>query len=319
MAAALVLCLLLSLRYGSADMGLSEFWHALIRSPGYKTQSVILYAVRLPRLIGGVIAGAGLAVSGVLLQAVTSNDLASPSIIGVNSGAGVMVMLTLYFFPGAVFALAPAAFVGALSATLLILAVAGRMGFYKSSMILAGIALTTVLGAVISLLSLLDTDVLASYTYFSVGGLSGVQLESLILPAVIVALSIFTALLLRYKIGMLCLGDDIARSLGLRVKAMRLLCLIISSASAAAAVSFAGLIGFVGLIVPHMVRRMLKSGMGFQIAGGTLCGSTLVVLCDLIGRVMLKPTEVPVGIVLSLIGAPFFFYLLIRKRGQGYA
>ena len=100
---------------------------------------------------------------------------------------------------------------------------------------------------------------------------------------------------------------------------MRLLCLIISSASAAAAVSFAGLIGFVGLIVPHMVRRMLKNGMGFQIAGGALCGSTLVVFCDLAGRVMLKPTEVPVGIVLSLIGAPFFFYLLIRKRGQGYA
>ena len=312
----LIISMLLALRYGSSEMGWGQFWRALILDEGYKTQSVILYSVRLPRLLGGVIAGAGLAVSGVLLQAVTANDLASPSIIGVNSGAGVVVMLMLYFFPGAVYMLAPAAFLGALFATLLILAVAMRMGFYKSSMILAGIALTTVLGAIISLLSLLDTDTLASYTYFSVGGLSGVQLKSLVVPAALVITGIFIALIISHKIGLLRLGDEVAQSLGVRVKSLRFLCLVISSALAASAVSFAGLIGFVGLIVPHMSRRMLGGSMGVQIAGSALCGSLLVVLCDLVGRVVLKPTELPVGILLSLIGAPFFFYLLLKRQRQ---
>lgn len=311
---ALAVTAVVSLRLGSAGLSWNAFFGGLFFRAGYETQSVILYSVRFPRLLGAVLAGAGLSVSGVLLQSVTGNDLASPSIIGVSSGAGFMVILCLCFFPAAVFFIPFAAFFGAFLTTLLIVSAANKIGGGRQSFILAGIAFTSVLNAAISFISLLDTDVLTTYSYFSVGGLSGVQLKGLAVPAGIIILCIALCLCLARRINLLCLGDALAASLGVRVKLLRTVCLILASASAAAVVSFAGLLGFVGLVVPHIARKLFGANTKYLLASSPVLGAILVLLGDLLGRVLFAPSELPVGIVMAVIGAPFFFFLLLNSK-----
>ena len=288
----LLLCVvLLSLRFGSAAMDGQAFWGGLLRQEGFETQSLILYSLRLPRLLQGILAGVGLSVSGVLLQSVTGNDLASPSIIGVNAGAGFAVILLLSFFPHAAAGLPPAAFLGAFLTTLLIMAIAGRMDASKATVILAGIAVQALLNAGISFLSLLDTDVLVSYSYFSVGGLSNTDIRLLWLPGGIILLGFAAALAFSGQIRLLCLGDGMALSLGVRVKRLRMLCLVCASACAAAVVSFAGLLGFVGLIVPHISRRLAGTKTGPLLAVSAMTGSIFASARPSCRRVVGRPSS----------------------------
>lgn len=317
--AVLAACGVLALRYGSAAMPWGCFWQGLLRAPGFEAYTLILYTIRLPRILGGLLAGVGLSAAGVLLQSVTGNDLASPNIIGVNSGAGFAVILFLLCRPGAVYALPLAAFFGAFLTTLLIAAMAGKTGGGKTGVILAGIAVTALLNAGISFISLLDADVLTAYNYFSIGSLSGLRLKSLVVPALVIGGSLLPALTAGRKIDLLCLGDGMAASLGLRVKGLRLLCLICASAAAGAVVSFAGLLGFVGLVVPHMARRLVGYGTRDQLAASALTGGIVVILADLGGRILFAPSELPVGIMMAVMGAPFFLWLLLRRKGEAYA
>lgn len=313
----LITAVLLSLRLGSAEMSISEFVDALLcRS---EVGSIIIYSVRLPRIIASILAGIGLSTAGVLLQSVTDNPLASSNIIGVNAGAGFAVIVLLYFVPTSFIVLPFAAFAGAFLTTLLILTISDRIGSSKTTIILAGIAIQTVLNAGISFVSMLDTDVLASYNYFSIGGFAGAELDSMILPAIIIFASFIVSLILSSRIDLFCLGDSMASSVGVRVKMLRMICIVCASASAAAVVSFAGLLGFVGLIVPHIARKLTGSSTRKLLITSALTGSLLVVLADLVGRTLFSPTEIPVGIIMSLLGAPFFFFLLIRGRRKNDA
>ena len=314
LAGLLLLVMLAGVRFGSASMTWREFFSALFLREGFETQSLILYSVRLARATAGLLAGVGLSVSGVLLQSITDNGLASPNIIGVNTGAGFFVILTLSVFPAAAALLPIAAFAGAFLATLVILALAGGFGGAKSAVILAGIALTTLLSAGISFFTLLDADVLSSYNAFSVGGLAGVKYDALIFPAIIIAMSLALSLLFSHRIHLLCLGDASASELGVNVKELRLLCVVCASASAAAVVSFAGLLGFVGLVVPHIARRLVGNHTGYLLTASAFIGAILVILADLAGRVLAAPSEIPVGIMMAFIGAPFFMVLLLRRR-----
>lgn len=305
---------LLGLRFGSAPLSLQELWQGLLgKDP---TARLILLELRLPRLLGGLLAGAGLAISGLLLQQVTGNDLAGPNIIGVNAGAGFAVILTLWLLPQMAAGLPFFAFMGAFDALLLILAIGQKVRRSKASVILAGIAVTALLNAAISFISYLDTDLLASYNYFSVGGLSGVQNKDLLLPALFIAAAWVIAFILAKKIRLLCLGDALAASLGVRVQPLRIVCLILAGASAAAAVSFAGLLGFIGLIVPHITRRLAGENFRLQLTTAALLGGILLIAADLLGRILIAPSELPVGLVTALLGAPFFLYLLCRKEGN---
>lgn len=314
-----LLCMALCLRFGSAEFSGSAFYGGLFGKEGYETQTAILRYIRLPRILGAVLCGVGLSISGVLLQSVTGNPLASPSIIGVNSGAGFLAILCLSFLPGALYALPFVAFVGAFLSTLIILFVSGRMGSTKATVVLAGIALTTLLNAGISFLSLLDSDVLLAYHDFSVGGLSGVRLENLAAPGAIILASFAASLLASRRIRLLCLGDNMALSLGVRVRALRLLCLVLASAAASAVVSFAGLLGFVGLVVPHIARKLAGEDTKYLLLHSALLGAILVLAADLLGRVLFAPAEVPVGIIMAGIGAPFFLTLLLKKRRSAHA
>lgn len=300
----------LALRLGSATLSSAAFWGGLFAREGFRTETLILYQLRLPRILGGILAGAGLSTAGVMLQGITGNDLAGPNIIGINAGAGFAVMLTLFFLPQATLLLPMGAFIGAFLATLLILGIAARISFSRATVILAGVAVTALLNAGISLLSLLEPDLLATYNHFSIGGLSGILPERLPIPALIILISFATAVLFGKRIDALCLGDSLAASLGVRVKPMRTFVLLLASASAAAVVSFAGLLGFIGLVVPHLARRLTHGGIRAQLWVAAPLGGILTLLADLLGRILFAPSELPVGILLALLGAPFFFYLL---------
>ena len=309
----LLITALFALLCGSVQLTVSQIAGGL---SGTQTEeiNVIVRSIRLPRVLGAVVAGAGLSVSGVLLQAVTDNDLASPNIIGINSGAGFAVILMLALFPNAGFALPAGAFVGAFAAAMLIVYTSSRIGVSKTTVVLAGVALTTILNACISFVSLIDTDTMAIYSHFSVGGLAGVTMGKIALPAALMAVSLAVVLLLSDRISVLCLGDSLAASLGVRVKALRITCLVCASVCAASVVSFAGLLGFAGLVVPHISRALVGKNVKACLVVSSLIGASLVTAADMFGRVVLAPTEIPVGIVMAFIGAPFFLYLLLRRN-----
>ncbi len=310
--AAFLLAALLSLLLGGASLTPAEVAQGLFGN-GDSALSAIVRGVRLPRVLAGILAGVGLSISGLLLQSVTDNALASPNVIGVNSGAGLAVILLLACFPALLPILPLAAFLGAFLATLAILLVARRLGGSGVTVILSGVALTALLNAAISFITLIDSDVVSAYNYFSIGGLSGVYLDELPLPAALILLSFAGAMLLSRDLEVLRLGDEAASALGVRVRSLRTLALICASASAAAAVSFAGLLGFVGLIVPHAARALVGARISRAIPATALLGGTLVLFSDLAGRTLLSPTEIPVGILMALIGAPFFLFLLIGR------
>ncbi|MBE7033287.1 MAG: iron ABC transporter permease [Ruminococcaceae bacterium] len=312
--AVLLLSVMAALVFGSVQMDLTSLIGGIMKRDGFEAESVILYSLRLPRIAAGLLAGAGLSASGVLLQAVTGNALASPGIIGVNSGAGFAVIMLLAFFPFATGFMPFAAFFGAFIATMLILFLCSKISFSSSSVILSGVAVSALLNAGISFISYADNDILSLYSYFSVGGLSQIFPERLVIPAVIIAFCVALTVLFAPKIDTLCLGDSIALSLGVNVKLLRFCCLVLASALAGAVVSFAGLLGFVGLVVPHITRRIFGTAIRRLTFNCVLVGGILVVLSDLCGRMLLSPTEVPVGIVMAFIGAPFLFYLLLRGK-----
>ncbi len=304
----LMLTMAAGLCFGSAPLSLSEL------ASGAGTARVILLGVRLPRVLAGLLAGVGLSAAGVLLQTVTANDLASPNIIGINSGAGLAVSLLLTFAPKAGGWLPVGAFCGAFGAALVILAAGSRLGSSRSGILLIGIAITTLFNAAISFLSLLDEGILAQYNHFTVGSLRGIHLSELWVPGIIIFLGFCGALALSGRLSVLSLGDAAASALGVRVKALRLGALGCAAACAAAVVSFAGLLGFVGLVVPHIARALVGERPGKLLSVSALVGGILVILADLLGRTLFAPSELPVGILMSLVGAPYFLILLIRRK-----
>ncbi|MBS5622468.1 MAG: iron ABC transporter permease, partial [Clostridium sp.] len=241
---------------------------------------------------------------------------ASPSVIGVSSGAGFFGMLAMVLVPGNLYAvLPPAAFFGGLVTTLAIYLLAWRNGINPTRMILAGVATSTFLRAGVDALMVFFPDQLAGFVSFSVGGLSGVTWRHVWMLLPYAAAGLFFAVLLSQRLNILLLGDEAATGLGLHVERTRLLAIAVSALLAAAAVSVAGLLSFVGLIAPHLIRMLVGTDERYLVPGAALGGAALVMLCDTLGRVVAPPIEVPVGIILAILGAPFFLYVL-RGRSK---
>ena len=298
---------------GSASLSALQLLSALSGS-GDDHIRTIIWQLRLPRVAAGMLAGIGLSTAGVLLQSVTANELASPNIIGINSGAGLAVILLLTVFPTAGAWLPIGAFFGACAAAMLILLAADRLGGSRTGILLIGIAITTILNAAISFLSLLDEGILAQYNHFTVGSLKAVRMDDLLLPTVIILAAFGASMVMSERLGVLCLGDAAASALGIRVKRLRIFALTCAAACAAAVVSFAGLLGFVGLVVPHIAKRMVGQQPSKMLPASALIAAVIVVLADLLGRILFAPSELPVGILMSLIGAPYFLILLCRRK-----
>ena len=312
---ALLAAMLLGLCFGSTPMDIGRVVAGLLHPGGNSVESRILWVVRLPHVAACALAGCALAVSGLLLQTATGNPLAGPNVIGVNAGAGFALVLGLSFAPMS-YSLQPLlAFCGAFGCSLLIVFLSRRVGGGKVTLVLSGVAVSALLSAGISALRLLYPDRTQGYTAFSVGGVEGVGFDRMAVPALITLLVIACTAVVAPRLDLLCLGDELASALGVRVKLLRVTALLLASASAAAAVSFAGLLGFVGLMVPHIARRLAGQGSTRRLLWvSALLGATLVILADLLGRVLFAPSQLPAGIVTAAIGAPFFFGLLMQRR-----
>ena len=313
-AALALLAGVLSLGVGAVALPPGELLAAL-SGRGEGTGAAIVLYVRLPRTAACMAAGAALAVAGAVIQTVLANPLASPNVIGVNAGAGAAVALCCAAAPTAVGLTPLAAFAGAFGSAMLVLAVAQRAGASRMTLILTGVALSSIFSAAVDLVVTLAPDALNGYTDFRVGGLGGVTMARVGPAAAVGALCLAGVLLLSNELDVLALGSETARSLGLRVGRTRVLLLALAAGLAGAAVSVAGLIGFVGLIVPHVARRFLGEESRPLVLGCALGGAALLTVCDTAARTLFAPYEIPVGVALSLGGGPFFIWLVLRQKG----
>ncbi len=315
MAAMTLIAAVLSLCLGSVSVSLRDTVSAIFTgTPDTVEKQIILFA-RVPRTCGCLLAGMALAVAGAVIQSVLSNPLAAPNIIGVNSGAGMAVAICSAFFPSLIGLYPLFAFMGALLGVMLVLFIAEKTGASKITLVLSGVAVSSIFSAIIDAVVSFVPDALNGYSDFRIGGFSNLPM-SRVTPSLWVIIPAFIILLtLSGELDILSLGADTAKSLGLNAKLMRTIALALAAALAGAAVSFAGLLGFVGLIVPHIVRSLLGEESRPLLIGSALSGAAMLTLCDTFSRVVFAPYELSVGIVLSLIGGPFFIWLLIRQRG----
>lgn len=309
----------MSISIGSSRIPLSEIISAVKQGDNTSKAYRILSYVRIPRTLAAVLAGCALSVSGAILQSVLNNSLASPNIIGVNSGAGLFTILIAAFFPAGLFFTTIAAFIGALLAVLLVYFIAQRTGGSRIAIVLSGVAVSSFIGAITDTILTLKPDTAISRTSFLIGGFSGITMDKVIFASWFIISALIIALILSYDMNILALGDESAKSLGLNVAMFRFLFLILAALLAGSAISFAGLLGFVGLIVPHTARFLIGYDNRILIPLSALLGSVFTLFCDLMARVLFAPFEIPVGIIMSFLGGPFFIYLLIKgRRGQLY-
>lgn len=307
-----VLCLLVlygSLQLGELKLMPGELLAAVLGS-GDALAGQIIRQIRLPRIVLGGLVGASFAVAGVILQGVLCNPLASPGLIGVSSGGGLAGIVVMLAFPQAGYLLVPAAFAGALTAAILVYLLAWKRGASPVRLILAGVAVSAMLGAGSSAVLLFHAEKAGGILEFSIGSLStrGWRHVGQVWPYM--AAGFGAALLQGSRLNILALGDEAAVGLGLRVERARFALLATAALLSAAAVSAVGLLGFVGLIAPHMVRLLIGSDNRCLIPAAALAGAFLVMLCDMLGRLVMPPSELPVGIIMAIGGPPFFLWLL---------
>lgn len=315
--AAALLCLLsaaASICLGAAGLTPVQLLDALLQGPTAPAGRILWYA-RLPRTAACLLAGSALAVSGAVIQSVLNNHMASPGIIGVNAGAALAVTIccALGVFSGWV--VAGAAFFGAAAAVLLVALTAQKIGASRTTVILGGVAVNSCLAAASESVSILFPDAGMQAADFRMGGFSAVAYTRLLPAGGLILLGLLVLLTLCNELDIIALGDDTAQGLGLPVHKMRTVFLGIAAMLAGAAVSFAGLLGFVGLIVPHIARKFVGAENRRLLPFCALIGAGLVTVCDTISRILFAPHELPVGILLSFIGGPFFLYLLVRRKG----
>ena len=305
----------LSVMLGSVYINPADILKCFFTPDKTSVTYILIMNIRLPRMLGAIIAGMGLSVAGVILQGVMNNALASPNTIGVNSGAGFFVMLAMMLFPHSGYATSIASFVGALLTTLAIYALAYMADSSRTTIILAGISVSSFLNAGINTIKLINTDITLNITSFLMGTLSGLTFNKIALPAIGIIAAVLVSLILAKPLNILSLGDDYARSLGLNVPLTRFFLLVLSSIMAGLVVSFAGLLSFIGLIVPHICRTLFGSDARYLLPTSALLGASFVLICDIIGRLIAAPYELPAGIIMAFIGGPFFMYLLLKKKG----
>ncbi len=304
---------------GPSSVSVRDILAYVAGSPVDASAANIIVNIRLPRVVAGLVAGAALAVSGALIQAVLDNPLASPSVIGINSGAGLAVLAVSavpMFYNNPPRELLPlVAFAGALIAAGLVFAVSARSGVSRLTVVLSGVALNAVAGAGMNVVLLVAPNVYVGSSAYLVGGFSGVLMRNLVAPAALTVVGIAAACCLANRLNVLSLGRETAHGLGMRTVAVRVVALAVAALLAGCAVSFGGLIGFVGLMVPHAVRHLAGHDNRAVIPLSALCGAAFTVFCDTVARTAFAPYELPVGILLSLVGGPFFIYLILRGKG----
>lgn len=326
----LVLCIV-GIGTGPASIGWNDIFSALQGENNESSKHVILH-LRMPRLFAAMLSGAALAVSGVVMQSVLRNPLGSPFTLGISNAAAfgaafayiflaessiIHQFITAYpIFQSVIVTFS--SFVWAMIACLFILLVAKMRGTTPENMILTGIIASTLFTAMTSILQYLADDIkLASIVFWTFGDLSKGGWNELIVQSLILIPVLFYFMKKRMSFNALDSGDDVAYSLGVNVSSFRNTSMVLSSLMTACIVSFYGIIAFVGLVIPHIVRRLIGGDERFLLPASALTGAIFLMLCDIVARTVLSPIVIPVGILTSMIGAPLFIFLLIKgKRYQ---
>lgn len=308
-----VLLVLLS-TIGSVDLSFNEIIKALINDDN-KVVTTIVYKMRLPRNILAAIVGANLAVAGILLQSVMKNPLADPGITGVSTGASVAAIIILLLAPKYTNILPIVAFVGGAIACILVFLMAYKNGIKPGRIVLAGVAVNTILGGVISFLSTMYSDRIQSAMLWLNGSLATKTWADVNMLFGYSIVALIVSLLLIRSANVLQLGDEAATNLGFNVNLTRLLISGVAVFLAAISTSVVGVISFVGLIVPHISRMIMGSDHKYTIPFSMVLGSIVLLVADTLGRTIGGAIEIPVGVIMSIVGGPFFLYLL-RKRGD---
>ncbi len=294
----------------------------LANSSGFDfSQFAIIFYVRMPRVLAAVLIGAALSTVGAVMQGMFRNPMADPGIIGVSSGAGLGAVLAMALGLSAtsIFFLPIFASIGAIAASLIIFTLSlkgGKVGVF--TLILSGIAVSTFFGAITSMiLSFVSKDSVHEYLFWAMGNLSSIRWESIQIVFIPIIIGVLVLITFARDLNVMLLGEEEAQSVGVNSSRIRMLILLVASITTAAAVCTSGPISFVGLIVPHIMRIILGPDHRLLLPASAVAGSIFLVVCDLIARTVFIPIEINVGIITSLVGAPYFLFLLVRSRKEG--
>jgi len=328
---------LVQVSVGAFSMTIAEAWQAVVNPdvlfsrqaweafllggelPEMNKRSLVVWNIRLPRVLVGILVGMNLAVSGAIFQAVTRNELASPFILGVSSGAGLAILLTLVVFSGLSAFLPLVASIGGAAAFLLVYAIAWKNGTSPVRLVLAGVIVGTVFGSVQTALFFFaeDVGVVQSAIAWTTGSLTGTDWEQVRMALPWTAVAMLLALISSRQLNVLLLGERTAKSLGMSVETVRFALSGVAVLAAAASIAVAGIVGFVGLIVPHVVRNVVGSDYRKLVVGCVFAGPALLIAADVGARLALSPVQIPVGIVTGLVGGPYFLYLMRKQERLG--
>ncbi|HMQ30600.1 MAG TPA: iron ABC transporter permease [Chloroflexaceae bacterium] len=313
LAGLLAAALMISIAIGAADIAPSDVWAALVAFDPASTEHLIIRTLRLPRAAVAALVGASLAVAGALMQGLTRNPLADTGILGIETGAALGVVAAVFFLDiGSLSLYALFGFAGAAVTAVVVYALGslGRGGPTPLKITIAGAALTALLGSLTTGLLILNQRTLEEVRFWLAGSVAGRDLGLLLQASPYLLAGLVLALALGRQITTIALGDDVARGLGQRTGWVKGLAAVATVLLAGGAVAVAGPIGFVGLVIPHAVRFLVGQDYRWVLPYAALVGATFLVLSDVAARLVLRPTELPVGVMTALIGGPFFIYLV---------
>lgn len=310
----LLISIVVSISVGSVSITIPEIIQGIINGSGGKAG--IVRDIRIPRVIMGVLVGSNLSLAGVLLQSVMRNPLADPGITGISSGASLVVMVLMLYFPSATAMIPLFGFIGGIIACSLIYCLAWKNGIVAVRIILAGVAVNAMLGGASSMVSILNSDKLTGVLTWlngSLGNKGWAQVKMMVLYTII---GIILAIPLIKSCNILALGDKNAKSLGFNPNLLRIVISLVAVFLAGISTSYVGVIGFIGLVVPHISRMIVGTDHKILIPFTTLLGAFVLLTADTLGRTITAPYEIPVGVIMTVVGGPFFLYLLRKDKGN---
>jgi iron complex transport system permease protein len=304
---------------------LSKLLPFLEIDPGSQITQTIILEIRLPRIVLAIIAGAGLAASGAAMQGVLRNPLVSSYILGISAAAGFGAALAIVFGIGffslyGYYLVVANAFIFSLLAMLLVYGIARLRGITSETVILAGVAVSFLFSAMLSLIQYLtpEDEAIRAVVFWLLGGLSSANWESIVVILPIVLITLVLMIKQSWDINIMSLGEEVATSLGVNSRRVLVICMVLATLATASIIAFTGVIGFICLISPHIARMMIGNDHRFLLPCSTVVGACLLLCSDTLARTVLMPAEIPVGIVTSLLGVPFFIYLLLSRRRRSW-
>jgi iron complex transport system permease protein len=311
----LLVCILASITWGAADISYSDIYQTFTAFDG-STNHLIIRTVRLPRSLVAILVGSSLAMAGAIMQGLTQNPLADPGILGVNAGAALVVVVgTLIFGSSSLILSTWYAFAGAslTAIAVYLLGSLGRGGLTPFNLTIAGAALTAFISSITGGILILSQRTLEEIRFWLAGSIAGRDMNLLLQVLPYICIGSILAIALSKQITIISLGEDTAKSLGQSTASIKILAAISIILLDGASVALAGPIGFVGLIVPHIVRLIVGVDYRWILPYSAVFGGILVLIADICGRLIIQPNELPVGLIMPLIGAPFFIYLIRWK------